>query len=77
LQKSVTPAPWSTLAFAAGVAIGLALLVLRVGGGAVARWVVATYVSAIRGTPLLIQLLIAYYVIPGVLDVTISPIAAG
>ncbi|SFO81345.1 amino acid ABC transporter membrane protein 1, PAAT family [Variovorax sp. PDC80] len=67
----------STLAFAAGVAIGLALLVLRVGGGAVARWAVATYVSAIRGTPLLIQLLIAYYVIPGVLDVTISPIAAG
>lgn len=67
----------SVIAFGIGLVLGLALLVLRVAAGAPARWLVALYVSAIRGTPLLIQLLIAYYVIPSLLDVTLSPVTAG
>ncbi|WP_198087589.1 amino acid ABC transporter permease [Variovorax sp. E3] len=67
----------SGLAFLIGLGLGLLLLVLRVSGGAAVRALVAIYVSAIRGTPLLIQLLIAYYVIPALFDITISPVAAG
>jgi polar amino acid transport system permease protein len=67
----------SAIAFGVGLAFGLVLLMLRVAAGPVARGLVAIYVSAIRGTPLLIQLLIAYYVIPSLLDVTVSPITAG
>jgi len=67
----------SGIAFVIGLGFGLVLLVLRVTGGAPVRMLVAVYVSAIRGTPLLIQLLIAYYVIPSLLDITISPVAAG
>lgn len=67
----------STLAFAIGLGLGLLLLVLRTTGGAPLRALIAVYVSAIRGTPLLIQLLIAYYVIPSLLDITVSPMAAG
>lgn len=64
-------------AFGIGLVFGMALLVLRVTAGTPARWLVAIYVSAIRGTPLLIQLLIAYYVIPSLLDVALSPTTAG
>lgn len=67
----------SSLAFVIGLALGVLLLVVRVNGGGVARAVVAVYVSAMRGTPLLIQLLIAYYVLPSLLGISISPIAAG
>jgi len=67
----------SAIAFGVGLVFGLVLLMLRVAAGPVARGLVAIYVSAIRGTPLLIQLLIAYYVIPSLLDVTVSPITAG
>ena len=67
----------SMIAFGIGLIFGLLLLMLRVAAGPVARGLVAVYVSAIRGTPLLIQLLIAYYVIPSLLDVTVSPITAG
>lgn len=67
----------SGIAFVIGLGLGLLLLVLRVTGGAPVRTLIAVYVSAIRGTPLLIQLLIAYYVIPSLFDITISPVTAG
>ncbi len=67
----------SSLAFVIGLALGVLLLVLRVAGGPIARSLIVVYVSAMRGTPLLIQLLIAYYVLPALLDITISPVAAG
>ena len=50
----------SSLGFLFGLALGVVLLVLRASGGSVARALVIVYVSAMRGTPLLIQLLIAY-----------------
>jgi polar amino acid transport system permease protein len=77
LQGAAVTLYTSVIAFGIGLGLALVLLVLRTGGGTAARWLVAIYVSAIRGTPLLIQLLIAYYVIPSLLDVTISPTTAG
>ena len=67
----------SSLAFVIGLALGVGLLVVRATGGGIARAVIAVYVSAMRGTPLLIQLLVAYYVLPSLLGISISPIAAG
>lgn len=67
----------SSLGFVFGLALGVVLLVLRASGGPVARALVIVYVSAMRGTPLLIQLLIAYYVLPSLIGIQISPVAAG
>lgn len=67
----------SVVAFALGLGLALALLALRVGGGLLAGACVTLYVSAMRGTPMLIQLLIAYYVLPALLGVTITPMTAG
>lgn len=67
----------SSLAFAIGLGLGTLLMVLRIIGGPIARAVVVVYVSAVRGTPLLIQLLIAYYVVPNMLGTSISPMTAG
>lgn len=67
----------SGIAFLIGLALGVLLLALRVGGGRIASAVVTLYISAIRGTPLLIQLLIAYYVVPLVIGFTLSPLTAG
>jgi polar amino acid transport system permease protein len=67
----------SSLAFAIGLGLGTVLMVLRMTGGAIARAMIVVYVSAMRGTPLLIQLLIAYYVVPNMLGISMSPMTAG
>jgi polar amino acid transport system permease protein len=67
----------STLGFVIGLGLGVILLVVRASGGPVPRALVVVYVSAMRGTPLLIQLLIVYYVLPSLIGIQISPIAAG
>ncbi|NMF90088.1 amino acid ABC transporter permease [Aromatoleum evansii] len=67
----------SGAAFAIGLALGVVVLALRVAGGPLGRVAVIVYVSAMRGTPLLVQLLIAYYVLPSLLGISISPLAAG
>ncbi|WP_434665614.1 amino acid ABC transporter permease [Paraburkholderia sp. A3BS-1L] len=67
----------SGVAFIVGLGLGVLLLALRIGGGRPARSAVMLYVSAIRGTPMLIQLLIAYYVVPSLIGVTLAPITAG
>lgn len=77
LQGVTTTVYVSATAFLIGLALGVMLLALRAGGGRVARAVVVLYVSVARGTPLLIQLLIAYYVLPSILNITIAPITAG
>jgi polar amino acid transport system permease protein len=67
----------SSVAFALGLVFGVALLILRAGGGPVARCLIAVYVSAVRGMPLLVQLLIVYYVLPPLIGITLSPVTAG
>ncbi|PUA18865.1 amino acid ABC transporter permease [Glaciimonas sp. PCH181] len=67
----------SSSAFVIGLLLGVVLMVIRVAGGPILRSLVIVYVSAMRGMPLLIQLLIAYYVLPPLLGINISPIAAG
>ncbi|MDC6129465.1 ABC transporter permease subunit, partial [Burkholderia gladioli] len=55
-----------------GVQVGhIKDIMLDVRGGRIA------YVSLIRGVPALIQMLVAYYVLPALLDITLSPLQAG
>ncbi|HEY1998289.1 amino acid ABC transporter permease [Paraburkholderia sp.] len=67
----------SVVAFALGMVIGVVLLLMRAHGGRVLAGFVIFYVSLIRGTPALIQMLVAYYVLPAVLNVPLSPVQAG
>lgn len=67
----------STLAFVIGLLLGVVLLFCRVSGIAALRYLIVVYVSAARGMPLLVQLLLVYYVLPPLLGITISPVTAG
>ncbi len=67
----------SLAAFALGTVIGALLLIARQHGGRVLALLVMGYVSVIRGTPLLIQMLVAYYVLPDVLGIPLAPLPAG
>ena len=51
----------SLLAFVGGGAVGLALLLARLARLRGAQWGVAGYVQLFQGTPLLMQLFLAYF----------------
>ncbi len=51
----------SLIAFVGGGLVGLGLLVARIGGGRTAQAAVGGYVQLFQGTPLLMQLFLAYF----------------
>lgn len=59
-----------------GLAIGFPVAVMRVSTWAVLRWPATVYVSAMRGTPLLVQLFVIYYGLPSV-GIEFTPVTAG
>lgn len=59
-----------------GLMIGLAVAVLRILPVSPLRWVAASYVSLMRGTPLLVQVFVIYYGLPSV-GVEFEPASAG
>ncbi len=64
LQGAVVTVEISLLAMALAVGAGLVLALARLYGIAPVRWLAASYVEAVRGTPLLIQLFLIYYGLP-------------
>jgi polar amino acid transport system permease protein len=67
----------SLIAFAGGGLVGLALLTARLRGWPGVPMAVAAYVQVFQGTPLLIQLFLAYFGL-GLFGINVSPwIAAG
>jgi cystine transport system permease protein len=71
----------TTVAFAVasmvgGLVLGFPTAVLRVAPWAPLRWPAALYVSAFRGTPLLVQLFVIYYGLPGI-GIEFTPVTAG
>jgi cystine transport system permease protein len=56
--------------------LGLPTALLRVAPWAPLRWPAALYVSAFRGTPLLVQLFVVYYGLPSV-GIEFTPLTAG
>jgi len=70
-----------TLAFAVasmvgGLVLGFPAAVLRIAPWAPLRWPAALYVSVFRGTPLLVQLFVIYYGLPGI-GIEFTPVTAG
>jgi|SRR5579872_56727 len=60
-----------------GVALGFGLLLLRAAPWRAVRWIARAYVSFIRGTPLLVQILFVYYALPGLTGLDVPAFAAG
>lgn len=54
----------SVIGMGVGVALGFGLALMRLSRSALLRWPAAIYVSAFRGTPLLVQLFLVYYGLP-------------
>lgn len=70
-----------TLAFAVaamigGLVLGFPAAILRLAPWAPLRWPAALYVSVFRGTPLLVQLFLIYYGLPGI-GIEFTPVTAG
>jgi polar amino acid transport system substrate-binding protein len=58
------------------MAIGLLVALARVYGSAPLRWMGAIYVEVLRGTPLMLQLFVLFFLLPE-LDVSLPPLVAG
>lgn len=54
----------SVIGMSIGIALGFVLALMRLSRSALLRWPAAVYVSAFRGTPLLVQLFLIYYGLP-------------
>nr|WP_255480310.1 amino acid ABC transporter permease [Quadrisphaera sp. RL12-1S] len=64
--------PLTALSFAFGLAIAVVVALMRLSPVALVSGAARVYVSAIRGTPLLVQLFIVFYALPAV-GLTIAP----
>ena len=67
----------SIAGFVLGMAIGGLILYLGRSDFRSARWFAAIYTSFIRGTPLLVQILVIFYALPGLTGVDLPPLTAG
>ncbi|HEU4851776.1 MAG TPA: amino acid ABC transporter permease [Telluria sp.] len=59
-----------------GLAIGFPVAIMRMSPWAAIRWPASVYVSAMRGTPLLVQLFVIYYGLPSI-GIEFTPVTAG
>lgn len=67
----------SALSFLIGTGIGFGLLACGNSRWRAVRWLGAVYTSFIRGTPLIIQIFVVYYVLPGLVGIDLPPLVAG
>jgi polar amino acid transport system permease protein len=67
----------SAVGFLVGTMIGFALLACGKSKWRLVRWIGALYTSFIRGTPLIVQIFVVYYVLPGLVGIDLPPLLAG
>lgn len=60
-----------------GMAVGLALFFMREAKWRPVRALAHLYISFVRGTPLLVQIFLVYYALPGLLGIDLAPFTAG
>ena len=65
----------ASFGMAMGLLLGMGLALMRLSRSRMLRWPAGAYISAVRGTPLLVQLFLIYYGLPQ-LGVELSPIVA-
>lgn len=64
--------PLTLISFAIGLVLALVVALLRLASNPVVSWIGRTYVSVIRGTPLLVQLFVIFYGLPS-LGIVVDP----
>ncbi len=64
--------PLALASFALGLVLALVVALLRLASNPVVSWIGRTYVSVIRGTPLLVQLFVIFYGLPSI-GVVVDP----
>jgi polar amino acid transport system permease protein len=67
----------SAAGFLIGTVIGFGLLACGKSNWRAVRWLGALYTSFIRGTPLIVQIFVVYYVLPGLVGIDLPPLLAG
>ncbi|AJY76966.1 ABC transporter substrate-binding protein/permease [Paenibacillus beijingensis] len=67
----------SALGVLFGFVIGLLICLLRMTGIKVLQWLGSAYVELLRGTPMLVQLMIIHYGLALTLDINFSPLQSG
>jgi polar amino acid transport system substrate-binding protein len=67
----------SVLAFALAVLLGLAIALVRLHGPLPLRWLTVGYVELLRGTPILVQMLLLYYGLGQVEGLRLDAMTAG
>lgn len=65
LQGLKTTLGLTLLSMVFGIVLGLVIALFRIGRSPLLRGLSSLYVDTLRGTPLLLQILIVYYVFPG------------
>lgn len=76
LQGAGNTLVFALAAMVGGLAIGFPVAVLRILPWRLLSWPAAVYVSLMRGTPLLVQLFVIYYGLPGI-GIEFTPVTAG
>ncbi|AJC17448.1 MULTISPECIES: amino acid ABC transporter permease [Pandoraea] len=76
LQGTVLTIKFALMSMVFGLAIGIIVAVMGIGKVRVFRAIARAYVSIMRGTPLLVQIFVIYYGLPGV-GISLEPTAAG
>ena len=76
LQASILTVEVSLIGMFLAILLGFTLAIMRVYGPFPIRWAAMLYIEVIRGTPLLIQLLIIFYGLPNI-GIKLDPFVAG
>lgn len=77
LKAAVVTFQVSILGAVLGIGVGLVLIFMRMMSFRIANVVAEVYISFMRGTPLLIQIFLFYYALPGLLRIDLPPFIAG
>jgi len=76
LEGALVTLEISGAALCAGIMGGLLVAMCRMSKISVIRWVASGYISVIRGTPLLLQIILIFYSLPS-LGITLSAMTSG
>ncbi|VVE68728.1 ABC transporter permease [Pandoraea captiosa] len=76
LQGTVLTIKFALMSMVFGLAIGIVVAVMGIGKVRVLRAIARAYVSIMRGTPLLVQIFVVYYGLPGI-GISLEPTPAG
>lgn len=77
VQGCIVTLEYTIISVLLGLFLGAGLSLARISNFRVLKYVAKTYISIFRGTPLLVQLSVVYFVIPSALNYNISVFQAG